>query len=118
MTQHRSFAERVAAAFFGGIFGLLLGFGIMVAAYVADPAKGSQYQVLLATVAYCALFTFIFGEELADVWTMFFRAIGLLLSIESSVPMVDEPDASWIRPSVVFVVFVASLTGITYIVLD
>ena len=118
MTQQRSFGERVVAAFVGGFFGMLLGLVIVVVVYALDPAKGSQYQVLWATVAYCALFTFIFGEELADVLTMFFRVIGVLLSIDSGVAVVSEPDASWIRPSVVFVVFVVFLAGITFIVLE
>lgn len=115
MKRHRDFGERVAGAAVGAAFGLFLGVLAMLIVHIITPANGSQFRVLWATIAYCAAFTFIFGEELADVLASFARAIGILLGLVAGDSLVD-PDSSWPRAWAVFLLFIAPLIAIIYLV--
>jgi hypothetical protein len=113
--EHRSIGERAAGAWVGALFGAFLGVGLMVGAYVLDPGSGNQFSVLVATIVYCALFTFAFGEQLADVVATFTRLVGVLVSIGAQTEVVD-PDSSWVRAGCTFLLFSVPLAIIIYVV--
>ena len=87
----------------------------MVVAYIMDPGSGSQFLVLFATVAYCALFTFLFGEQLADVVATIARMVGVVVSVVAQDEFV-APDSSWVRAGRTFLLFAVPLVIIVYVV--
>ena len=117
--EGRGIGERFAGAFFGGLFGVALGFVIAGVHFFLVQAA-FRYDLVGATVLYSAAFTFIFGDMLGDAWMGFFRLFEISKSIEQRYPRrsLREADAGdWFRSFLALVLFSGPLALVIYLVL-
>ncbi len=113
MYERLSIRDRLEPGAAATCLGLALGAIFML---VGGVLAGGHFKVaiIFVTAGLCGLVGVLFGQYFADFFAMFVRLFGLTLSAALQVDLVD-PDDSWIKPGVAFVLF-AVVFGIVIIV--
>ncbi|CAG0963945.1 hypothetical protein BURK2_00897 [Burkholderiales bacterium] len=108
--------DRGCFAFLGAFFGLPMGLALLFLGFLLLPGTQPPVSIVSVTVGYCAVFGFLFGEDLADFLAMFGRLFALTFMFESS-QVIVEPRASWFRPTVAVLSFGLLLALVVKLVL-
>ena len=108
---------RGSLAFLGAFFGLPMGLVLLFVGFVLLPGVQPPVSIVWVTVAYCAAFGFLFGEELADFLAMFGRFLAAVLMLETG-QIVSETNASWIRPTLAALSFLLLLAILAKLLLE